>query len=334
MEQLTDIVNSVSKVANDVGDTISSATNDFVESVSDTMSDATSAVTPLQSTPDVDAPKPPPTDRPTVSYKDAVDKFFEYKSLYETKYTSWKKKQRGKSSGNGTLTRPKKQYNPKCLVCKGSGGMIFEMTKKKLTARCNSSPKTCGFHIEIDRLSVASVEDLIPEYTENQNVDKNAIIFFKNRMVFYDYVPSAADDLENNERIEFISQINEELKYLMNQKMVAIFGSTEELAKYEMLREQQKAILVEMQRSLDKISKDDPVSIYHDVVETYNSRLLPVVEDLRTYRDRYRFLPATMLSDPSKERMCPYEPRMMEIDRYTFAYPDFKDRVNIYRLSR
>ena len=122
---------------------------------------------------------------------------------------------------------------------------------------------------------------------------------------------------------------------MMNQKMSAIYGSTEELEKFKLLEKQYKAVIEEMQKAKEKITDDNATKTYEDLVKNmYKSRLLPIIQEMRVYRDRYRFLPASKLSDPIKERTCPYNAQGMEVDMETYRSPDFSDRVKEYRLTR
>lgn len=338
MEQAKELMNSVSKASSDaveeltdmasdvtsgVVNTVSRIANDTMGSVTDVASNATLVIqNNVASTPLTTETK---NTTSNISYKDAVGNFFEYKSRYEKKYFTWKKDRKNKNDGN------RDPYVPKCLECNGSGGMSFEITSKKLIAKCKSSPQ-CKFHININRMVVEQLESLFSEAVTFQNSEKDQLIIQKNKMVFYNHTP---DEKDTDETIENIEYFNDEAINYMNQKNKAIHGTPEEVAKYEALEREYKEILAKMQKAKDSIVTGEQThTFYKDLAEIYRTELLPTVEAMRVYRDRYRFTPISKMEERSKDtRKIRYNTHMMEIDNTTSEQPDFSSPEILYRLN-
>ena len=81
---------------------------------------------------------------------DLMDKYYELKTLYISKYENKKKDKKYKKADKKEKQKLMNDHekNKKCVMCGGIGGTIFIEDKDFLEALCNSKKK-CDFHIKI-----------------------------------------------------------------------------------------------------------------------------------------------------------------------------------------
>ena len=71
-------------------------------------------------------------------YLKAINIFFSLKRSYETKVKNDRKKIKKKAVNKGDYKTMIKNYQPKCVNCKGLGGTIFKINSGYYVAECNS----------------------------------------------------------------------------------------------------------------------------------------------------------------------------------------------------
>ena len=331
MEQLSGLVDSASKFVSDTADDITDTVSRAVDSVSS--GGILPPDPPTTDSPDsLDSPTPSgigtqsPDSLP--SYEVAVNSFYELKSAYENRFFDFKRNMKKKQvfGGKGEVARRIGKYKPKCPKCNGIGGASFTMDASSLEARCTASTP-CGFRIHISRAAVVSGEALIDDLTEEERYYKDAIIREKNKIVFDGYEPTEYDIERNAKTMGDISFDIEIRKNILVHKSNAIHGTPADRKEYEMLEDNYKQILGEIQKLKDGVAGtagtagattiDRGDRTYADIAEIYKTRLVPTIESMR----------------PLRKAFMEHNIGGMELANDTYDVVDYSDRVVTYIMK-
>jgi hypothetical protein len=114
----------------------------------------------------------------------AVDQFYKLKSEYEkTLYN-----EKIKIINNDSLSKEDKQkkyklFKPKCINCKQEVGTVFSTSSSKLVAKCGATKSIfsknftpCQLDIQIEKGNIELLPNIINEFCDEKEHDKNEII--------------------------------------------------------------------------------------------------------------------------------------------------------------
>jgi hypothetical protein len=128
-----------------------------------------------------------------ISFNEALNNYYEFKTLYERSYDKEKRDiiNNKKLSWNEKRSRFQK-LKPKCINCKRPVGTIFSRKKsedeysgfKTLSAVCGDRVNPCKLNINLKLDSVETLENNIKELDNSIQEDKNEIIQKKNELLF------------------------------------------------------------------------------------------------------------------------------------------------------
>jgi hypothetical protein len=112
---------------------------------------------------------------PKISYQDALNRYYEYKSQYEVAVKKFQKAAREK----GTKKRPAKY--PPCIKCREAVGMTFQRDGNRLSAKCGiGKVYGCDFRME---LNTGEFSDLLQDLDfANQEFESNKANLIKMKM--------------------------------------------------------------------------------------------------------------------------------------------------------
>ena len=147
-------------------------------------------------------------------FTEKVNKYYEYKSIYEEGIRDKKRKIKKKSKENNlskkeTLVEMQK-YVPNCISCKRAVGTDFD--KKRidgvyhLTAKCGDNNSPCKLNFDINQGDVIDIEKDKREDEEKMNQYVQKIIIVKNDELFGCEIESIA----YRDQVEFTIQDEDE----------------------------------------------------------------------------------------------------------------------------
>jgi hypothetical protein len=112
-----------------------------------------------------------------------VNDFYRLKSEYEKTLYNEKINIINSSLSKEDKLKRYKLFTPKCINCKQGVGTIFSTTNNKLIAKCGATKSIfqknftpCGLHMHIERGNVELLSNIIDEFSQAKETDKDDII--------------------------------------------------------------------------------------------------------------------------------------------------------------
>jgi hypothetical protein len=245
---------------------------------------------PPANSPVDDAPSSPQPPDPivSVSYDIAVSRFFELKGDYEARRTAFKKKVRSNKIGGVAEQRRRiAAFTPKCIGCGKKGGTEFTIATDSLTATCLAGG--CSLNIEIHRTNVLPIQSVIDDIINDDiRRSKDLVLSLKNQIAFSSGdTTSLMDEIE--EEIEAVKFGIEERETIIRLKLDMTDGTEADRAAEQKLAEAYSDVLGQMQVLVDKaeeVGDSGDTHLVADMIELYNTRLVPITEQRRSARIR------------------------------------------------
>jgi hypothetical protein len=244
---------------------------------------------PANSPVDDAPPSPQPADPiVSVSYDIAVSRFFELKGDYEARRSAFKKKVRSNKIGGVAEQRRRiAAFAPKCIGCGKKGGTEFTIAADSLTATCLAGG--CSLNIEIHRTNVLPIQSVIDDIINDDiRRSKDLVLSLKNQIAFSSGdTTSLMDEIE--EEIEAVKFGIEERETIIRLKLDMTAGTESDRAAEQKLAEAYSDVLGQMQVLGDKaeeVGDSGDTHLVADMIELYNTRLVPITEQRRSARIR------------------------------------------------
>jgi len=210
----------------------------------------------------------------------AIDNYFKLKQKYEKQINEYIKK----ISKNEALTKKEKQslfkqFQPKCVNCKKSGGTLFTNKDRVLKAKCGSA-EPCKLDIEINEGQYANVISLDENYSKNVDAIKTKIIMTKLDFLF-GYIADETVAFDNFDKLRKNLGNYMQAQLLVQKKYNEVAHNQEkkeaiEKAKEKLYRE------VEELKDIYKMYQDNPRDVYvTDMVEKNIDIIQPLADKIR-----------------------------------------------------
>ena len=219
-------------------------------------------------------------------YNEAFNAYYSLKNQYEKNY----EKQKRKIILNDEFSLKEKQkqiknIEKKCVVCKKSGGTIFNENGKTLSARCGAD-KQCSLNINITRGESINVIEMIDYIKQVGEINRTDIIMSKLDML-YNY------DTEENVISKF-SDFKKELED--NNSALDLYKSKLNELMYNSERNEKiKELNLELYNKIDEIKKmislykEDPIlnsSVFNSISKLMTNEVKLLLEEIRS--NKYR----------------------------------------------
>lgn len=114
---------------------------------------------------------------------ESLNKYFQLKTVYETKVKAQRKRLMAKMPNPRTYKKEAKKLVPVCVNCAQAGGTIFSREDRIYTAICGA-PKKCNLNIKIYAGSYNVLDASIDMWTEEVETSKEKIIKLKMDSLF------------------------------------------------------------------------------------------------------------------------------------------------------
>jgi hypothetical protein len=215
----------------------------------------------------------------SINFKDALQKYFQLKSKYETDLHKARKKAFDSVKSKKEGKRKALEVKPKCIKCKRSVGSIFQRKDEKFIAICGDEKQPCGLDIELYFGSPQSNTALLYAFREHVHDIKEDIIQQKLDTLF-SYVSEESSIQKFKKTIESFSFDNNMFTDLLNKYNENHFNET----KQELITKKRDHIfkLVEqIQILLKEYEETENRELLKTAVELQVNSLLPETRNLR-----------------------------------------------------
>lgn len=217
-----------------------------------------------------------------------INKFYEYKRIYEDKYNNIKKKKDYKELDLKSKKAKLLNFKKKCVNCGEVGGTFFDTKNHVLECYCNAEnpSKKCKFHIKIKLGKVANVYNYKEIIKENIEEIKSDIMKLKLDLLFN----LEKEDVVLREFEVHKEELEEQENYLtifnnIIDKNFIFEKDTEE----ERVRESRKNLIKSLDirikndinyynKLLKQYKTENNENILKDAITTYIESILPLME--------------------------------------------------------
>lgn len=216
-----------------------------------------------------------------ISFNDALNNYYEFKTLYESSYN----KEKRDIISNKNLSWKEKRNNfqklkQKCINCKRPVGTIFsrKFTNdnyggfKTLSAVCGDRVTPCVLNINIKLDIVNSLENNIKELEINIKEDKNIIIQKKNELLFgYTTTEKAISTFEDLKSI-----LNEtyELKNFFIELLINKTDNEEKKKELNTLLSEYYVIIKNIKQNIKEANTENNLQLIEDTIRNNYVELL------------------------------------------------------------
>ena len=215
---------------------------------------------------------------------DAIDNYYKLKNTYEEKIN----KQKQKILRDPTLSVKEKRQRwlgvkKKCVICKKNGGTIFKNENNILSATCGSSPP-CKLNISINKGYYTNIRTDYLNLLEEIKSLHTEIIDIKLKLLFNylkeDEALRKFDKLRKNLKLFTTEYDRIQLQYLD----IVNYGLKN--SKLDVLHTNLFIQVQSIKEAANNYEKENKNSYINNIVETYISRILPLVSNIieQTYR--------------------------------------------------
>jgi hypothetical protein len=219
-------------------------------------------------------------DQPLIT---AIDNYFKLKQKYEKQINDYISKIRK----NESLTKKEKQslfkqFQPKCVNCKKTGGSLFTNKDRVLKVVCGSA-EPCKLYIEINEGKYANVISLEENYTKNVDAIKTKIIMTKLDFLF-GYVQDETVAFDNFDKLRKNLGNYMQAQLLVQKNYDDVAHNPE---KKEAIDTAQRKLynIIDDLKNIYKLYQDNPRSVYiTDMVEKYINIIQPLADKIRNMK--------------------------------------------------
>lgn len=211
------------------------------------------------------------------TYKNALSSFYRLKNNYEKKYEDFV----NKLVRNKELSKKEKQqkistFKKKCVNCDKVGGTVFSITGDNLKATCGNTSDPCDLDIHIKRGAYGNIEETIEIFRQDTEESKKKIIIAKMDLLF-GY--KTDDEIEKNfEELKSDFDLNFTIYHENLLKLQNILNDSMKKVELKRLNNDIIFTIEEMKEVMNTYKKKPNDSLIKDVVETYQTRLIPLLE--------------------------------------------------------
>lgn len=220
-----------------------------------------------------------------ISYHDALNRYMEYKTKYETNAKRIRVRTQLKAKKNGKKSK-KAIPLPPCIQCSANVGMTFTKKDQIYLAHCGviDGKPNCAFHIELNAGLYEHFLDSLQNEMEILNNTKQDLIRQKIETLFGFISEKESADLFQ-ERVKPYVYANDLFDNVLLPKYTSMYSNLEQ----KDLMERQWKIISELKTNLYTMLQEyqkEPLNreLLHDAMQLYVQELLPEVKRLRTWK--------------------------------------------------
>lgn len=207
--------------------------------------------------------------KPTIKYQDALNKYFEYKKLYEKSVAKFK-------LGQEKETKKKQDKMPKCIRCKQPVGMTFKKDGNFYIAKCGQAKTyNCDFKIE---LNTGESSFLIQDLNDlNEEIQRNQTTLTKIKMDnLFGYEKDQDTMKRFKKQIQDFNDNNEFMEILLEKYREIFNENVEKQHQIEKLEKEFVEQKMKYQEFLEAYQKD-PLNrtLLDDAMEFYTTKIRP-----------------------------------------------------------
>lgn len=215
----------------------------------------------------------------------AITEYYKLKEQYEDKIN----RQKSRILKNETLTliqkrKKLKQLVTTCIICKKTGGTIFNNKDGILTAICGSD-NPCKLNIKINRGNYVNMRTL--DMTMTEELEKAKVEIIKTKLdVLFDYTKETEAIQKFNKLRPELKAI-EDLKFKWQKQYLNIVSNSPNKTQLNKAQGQfyiEKQELTNLGKQYEETEKP---SIIRDMVEKYVSVIEPLTEEIRRLKYKY-----------------------------------------------
>jgi len=210
----------------------------------------------------------------------SIGEYFKLKTKYEKQFGDLKTKLH-KNEGLSKKEKHKlfKDFIPKCVNCKGSGGSVFSHKDRVLKATCGAA-KPCKLDIEINQGKYANIINLDENYSKNVDTIKTKIIMTKLDFLF-GYIDNENAAFDNFDQLRKNLGNYTKAQLMVQKKYNEIANNLETKARISRAETQLYAEIAEL-RNIYKLYKENPrASFIKEMVEKYLNVIQPLAEKIQ-----------------------------------------------------
>ena len=208
-----------------------------------------------------------------ISFNEALNNYYEFKTLYETSFS----KEKRDIINNKKLSWNEKRSNfqklkPKCINCKRPVGTVFSRKfvtdntggHKMLLAVCGDRVTPCPLNINIKLDLVNSLENNIKELDNSIKEDKNVIIQKKNELLFGYITTERAVNIFDN----YKTTLNEtyELKNFFLELLISKTDNEEKKKELNDLLSEYYVIIKNIKQDIKDSNIDNNLQLLEDTI--------------------------------------------------------------------
>jgi hypothetical protein len=223
-------------------------------------------------------------------FTEKVNKYYEYKSIYEEGIRDKKRKIKKKSKENNlskkeTLVEMQK-YVPNCISCKRAVGTDFDKKRVDgvyhLTAKCGDNNSPCKLNFDINQGDVIDIEKDKREDEEKMNQYVQKIIIVKNDELF--------GFITEDEALERFIKINEEFDDIADSyrhsitNYLDIKNNAENKQEIKDLSDKFSSLVANMRKNIKDYYSTNNNQLITETVESYVNDVIPLVDNINNLK--------------------------------------------------
>ena len=220
-----------------------------------------------------------------ISYQDALNRYMEYKTKYETNAKRIRARTQLKAKKSGKKSK-KAISLPPCIQCSANVGMTFTKKDQIYLAHCGvkDGKPNCTFHIELNAGLYEHFLDSLQNEMEILNKTKQDLIRQKIETLFGFISEKESADLFQ-ERVKPYVYVNDLFDNVLLPKYTSMYSNL----KQKDLMERQWKIISELKTNLYTMLQEyqkEPLNreLLHDAMQLYVEELLPEIKRLRSWK--------------------------------------------------
>lgn len=219
---------------------------------------------------------------PKVPYIEALNKYFELKTKYETAMKTLEKKEKKSSTNKSGKKQQKKKIKlPECTQCRANVGMTFLKKGQTYSAHCGiGNNHNCSFKIELYSGQHENLNTLIDENSKEFEHDKQELLMQKMETLF-GWIDEKTSSLKFKERLEKYMDDNLYLDSLVSRYQEIHYSKNRQDMVDRQLQEIAE-IKAQIHATLNEYHAD-PLNkeLLRDAMEIHVKEFIPKIDQLR-----------------------------------------------------
>lgn len=223
-------------------------------------------------------------------FTEKINKYYEYKSIYEQGIRDKKRKIKKKSKENNLSKKEVlielQKFIPQCISCKRNVGSIFEKKRINktyhLTAKCGDSISPCKLNFDIDQGDVIDITQDKREDEEKMKQYIQKIIIVKNDELF--------GFITEEQALEQFMNINKEFDDIVDSYRLSITSyidiknNTKNKQEIKTLSDKFSSLVSNIRKNIKDYNSTNNIQLITDTVEIYVSDIMPLVENINNLK--------------------------------------------------